>query len=343
MITPVDLENKEFKKGFRGYDIDEVETFLTELSKDYARIYRENASLKDKNAILTDAIENYKEMEETMRSAIISAQRTSEEIIKTAHEQSDTIVKEAKVRAQEIMNDMDNRIKELNRECAEIEGRSSLLRAKLKTVLNTYLGMLDELPKEETASITETRRFEEETKVESTQISLKEIDDKFVEKLRELKEKEYFVSLDLKPALTKEALDKRILSDFKENQNKDLVNALDRLLPQKLIRPVIALSHVPERKKVNLVTKEERIRLVSTLKEMPLTVVGTRPLEEGIITRGGVPLSEIDPRTMQSRITPGLFFAGEVLDADALTGGFNLQIAFSTGYLAGKNISREDL
>ncbi len=164
MITPVDLENKEFKKGFRGYDIDEVETFLTELSKDYARIYRENASLKDKNAILTDAIENYKEMEETMRSAIISAQRTSEEIIKTAHEQSDTIVKEAKVRAQEIMNDMDNRIKELNRECAEIEGRSSLLRAKLKTVLNTYLGMLDELPKEETASITETRRFEEETK-----------------------------------------------------------------------------------------------------------------------------------------------------------------------------------
>ncbi len=157
------------------------------------------------------------------------------------------------------------------------------------------------------------------------------------------KEKEYFVSLDLKPALTKEALDKRILSDFKENQNKDLVNALDRLLPQKLIRPVIALSHIPERKKVNLVTKEERIRLVSTLKEMPLTVVGTRPLEEGIITRGGVPLSEIDPRTMQSRITPGLFFAGEVLDADALTGGFNLQIAFSTGYLAGKNISREDL
>jgi cell division initiation protein len=82
MITPVDLENKEFKKGFRGYDIDEVETFLTELSKDYAKIYRENASLKDKNAILTDAVENYKEMEETMRSAIISAQRTSEEILR---------------------------------------------------------------------------------------------------------------------------------------------------------------------------------------------------------------------------------------------------------------------
>jgi len=163
MITPVDLENKEFRKGFRGYDIDEVEAFLTELSKDYARIYRENASLKDKNAILTDAVENYKEMEETMRSAIISAQRTSEEIIKNAHEQSDTIVKEAKVRAQEIMNNMDSRIQELNRECAEIEGRSSLLRAKLKTVLNTYLGMLDELPEENTyEALNETKRVSEE-------------------------------------------------------------------------------------------------------------------------------------------------------------------------------------
>ncbi|MBR5296208.1 MAG: NAD(P)/FAD-dependent oxidoreductase [Clostridia bacterium] len=157
------------------------------------------------------------------------------------------------------------------------------------------------------------------------------------------KEKEYLVYLDLKPALTEEALDKRILSDFSERQNKDLINALDRLLPQKLIRPVISLSRIDERKKVNLVTKEERSRLVNILKNLPLTVVGTRPLEEGIITRGGVGLSEIDPRTMQSRIVPGLFFAGEVLDADALTGGFNLQIAFSTGALAGKNISREDL
>ena len=92
MITPVDLENKEFGKAFRGYDIDEVEAFLTELAKDYAKIYRENASLKDKNAILTDAIENYKDMEETMRSAIISAQRTSEEILKNAHDQADNIV-----------------------------------------------------------------------------------------------------------------------------------------------------------------------------------------------------------------------------------------------------------
>ncbi len=157
------------------------------------------------------------------------------------------------------------------------------------------------------------------------------------------KEKEYRILLDLKPALPQETLDKRILSDFAEYKNRDLINALDKLLPQKLIRPVINLSQIDERKKVNLVTREERERLVKTLKNLPLTVIGTRPLEEAIITRGGVSLSEIDPRTMQSRITPGLFFAGEVIDADALTGGFNLQIAFSTGYLAGKNISREDL
>lgn len=156
MITPVDLENKEFKKSFRGYDMEEVESFLGELVKDYSRIYRENASMKDKNAILNDAVENYKGMEETMRSAIISAQRTSDEIIRNAHEQADNIVKDAKVRAQEILNDMDGRIQALNRECAEIEGRSSLLRAKLRTVLNTYLQMLDELPEEKE----DTKRIE---------------------------------------------------------------------------------------------------------------------------------------------------------------------------------------
>ncbi len=156
MITPVDLENKEFKKSFRGYDIEEVESFLEELIKDYSRIYRENAGLKDKNAILNESVEGYKGMEETMRSAIVSAQRTSEEIIKNAHEQADNIVKEAKVHAQEILNDADNRVQALNRECAEIEGRASLLRAKLRSVLNTYLGMLDELPEEKQ----ETNRIE---------------------------------------------------------------------------------------------------------------------------------------------------------------------------------------
>ncbi len=155
MITPVDLENKEFKKSFRGYDMDEVEAFLSELIKDYSRIYRENASMKDKNAILNDAVENYKGMEETMRSAIISAQRTSEEILHNAHEQADNIIREAKVRAQQILNDMDAQIQEMKRECEKIEGQSGLLRAKLRAVLNTYMGMLDELPepKEETKRI----------------------------------------------------------------------------------------------------------------------------------------------------------------------------------------------
>ena len=165
MITPVDLENKEFKKSFRGYDMDEVEAFLEELVKDYSRIYRENASMKDKNAILNDAVENYKGMEETMRSAIISAQRTSEEIIKNAHEQADNIINDAKVRAQKILNDMDGQIQEMKRECAGIEAQSSLLRAKLRTVLNTYLGMLDELPepKEETKRIEKVQPEEAET------------------------------------------------------------------------------------------------------------------------------------------------------------------------------------
>lgn len=157
MITPVDLENKEFKKGFRGYDVDEVEEFLTELMKDYSRIYRENAGMKDKNAILTETIENYKGMEETMRSAIISAQRTSEEIIKNAHEQAENIVSDAKIRAREILNDMEAKIQELKREQAEIEGHSSLLRAKLRAVLNTYMGMVEELPGE---TIEETKRME---------------------------------------------------------------------------------------------------------------------------------------------------------------------------------------
>lgn len=178
MITPVDLENKEFKRGFRGYDIDEVETFLTELSKDYARIYRENASLKDKNAILTDAIENYKEMEETMRSAIISAQRTSEEILRNAHEQADTIIKEAKVRATEITNEMDADIQALKRETAEIEGRNSLLRAKLKTVLNTYLGMLDEIPTGEPEEVKEVKPVDTKSQPLDTETIRVDLSDK---------------------------------------------------------------------------------------------------------------------------------------------------------------------
>lgn len=157
------------------------------------------------------------------------------------------------------------------------------------------------------------------------------------------KEKQYRVFLDLKPALTEDALDKRILSDFEENRNRDLINAMNRLLPQKLISPILDLANLDERKKVHLLTREERKRLVDTMKNLPLTVTGTRPITEAIITRGGVSLKEIDPRTMESKLVPNLFFAGEVLDADALTGGFNLQIAFSTGFLAGETITREEL
>lgn len=153
------------------------------------------------------------------------------------------------------------------------------------------------------------------------------------------KESEYLLTLDLKPALTPEELDKRVLSDFEANKNRDLVNSLDRLLPQKMIRPIIKTANLDERKKVNLITREERLRLVSVLKTLPLTVTGTRPIKEAIITRGGVALKEIDPKTMESRLVPGLYFAGEVLDADALTGGYNLQIAFSTGHLAGESIA----
>ncbi len=164
MITPVDIENREFKKGFRGYDIDEVEACLEELVKDYSKLYRENASMKDKNAILNDAVENYKGMEETMRSAIISAQRTSEEIIRNAHEQADNIIKDAKIRAQEILNAAEAQVQEKRRVCAEIEGRSSMLRAKLKAVLNSHMQMLDELPdeKEETKRV-EIVKYEDET------------------------------------------------------------------------------------------------------------------------------------------------------------------------------------
>lgn len=157
------------------------------------------------------------------------------------------------------------------------------------------------------------------------------------------KEKSYRLFINLKPALTPEALDKRVLSDFQENQNRDLINSLSRLLPQKLIRPVIALSGLDERKKIHLITKEERQTLVQVIRHLPLTVTGTRPLKEAIITRGGVNLKEINPSTMESKLVPGLFFAGEVLDADALTGGFNLQIAFSTGHLAGQKSSQEEL
>lgn len=154
-------------------------------------------------------------------------------------------------------------------------------------------------------------------------------------------EKEVQLYIDLKPALTKEQLDKRILRDFEEKQNKQFKNALDGLLPSKMIPVIIQLTQIPADKFIHDVTREERMTLVDLLKKLPLTVTGTRPFNEAIITQGGVSVKDINPSTMESKITKNLYFAGEVLDLDALTGGFNLQIAWSCGYLAGSSIKEE--
>ena len=145
----------------------------------------------------------------------------------------------------------------------------------------------------------------------------------------------YEAYIDLKPALDEKTLDARILSDFSKYQNRDLINALDDLLPQKMIAPYIGLCGIDPRKKVNSITREERERMVSVLKGIRIKLTGFRPIEEAIVTRGGVSVKEIDPKTMQSKLVEGLYFAGEVLDVDAYTGGFNLQIAFSTATVAG--------
>ena len=149
--------------------------------------------------------------------------------------------------------------------------------------------------------------------------------------------KELKFMIDLKPALNKDQLDHRVLKDFNKALNKDFVNSLDNLLPKKLIPVIVELSGIPEHKKVNEITKKERETLVSLLKRLELTITGVRGFKEAIITQGGVNVKEIDPGTMESKKVKGLYFAGEVLDLDAVTGGFNLQIAWSTGYLAGMN------
>ncbi|TDT61881.1 NAD(P)/FAD-dependent oxidoreductase [Fonticella tunisiensis] len=143
------------------------------------------------------------------------------------------------------------------------------------------------------------------------------------------------IYIDLKPALSEGELDNRILRDFEKFKNKQFKNSLDELLPKKLIPVVIKLSGIPSEKSVNSITKEERIGLVKLLKQFRLTVTGTRPISEAIVTRGGVNVKEVDPSTMESKIINGLYITGELLDVDGLTGGFNLQIAFSTGYCAG--------
>lgn len=145
------------------------------------------------------------------------------------------------------------------------------------------------------------------------------------------------LSIDLKPALNEKQLDERILRDFSKNINKQFINALGELLPSKMIPVIVKLSGIDERKQVNVITKDERIRLVRLLKNLQLTVIGNRGFNEAIITRGGIDVKEINPNTMESKKYKGLFFAGEMIDVDALTGGFNLQIAWATGKLAAMN------
>lgn len=152
----------------------------------------------------------------------------------------------------------------------------------------------------------------------------------------------YEARINLKPALDEKTLDARVLSDFSKYANKDLINALDDLLPQKLIPVVISLSGIDERKKVNSITREERKALTDVIRSIRLSLVGFRSLEEAIITKGGVSVKEIDPKTMESKKCKGLYLAGEVIDVDAYTGGFNLQIAFSTGKLAGRSAAWQE-
>lgn len=156
--------------------------------------------------------------------------------------------------------------------------------------------------------------------------------------MRKMGSKNYTAVIDLKPALTIEQLDKRILRDFTEQTNKDFSNSLDKLLPKSLIPVIISLSGIEANRKVNQISREERMSLGQLLKNFTLNITGFRPIEEAIITSGGISVKEINPATMESKLITGLFFAGEIIDTDAFTGGFNLQIAFSTGYLAGENI-----
>ena len=155
--------------------------------------------------------------------------------------------------------------------------------------------------------------------------------------LKQYRGKKLELHIDWKPALSDEQLDHRILRDFQKVMNKEFKNSLDHLLPKKAIPVMIELSGIPGHKKVNEITKEERRRLLSLMKDFTLTVTGARGFKEAIITQAGIDVKEIDPGTMESKKIKGLYFAGEVLDLDAVTGGFNLQIAWSTGYLAGSN------
>ena len=152
-----------------------------------------------------------------------------------------------------------------------------------------------------------------------------------------LKQRKIILKIDLKPALTAEKLNDRILRDFEEEKNKQFKNSLNKLLPQKMINTVIKMSEINPQKQVNTITKQERMKLIEVLKGFKLEIKKFRPIEEAIITSGGIKIKEINPKTMESKKVKGLYFAGEIIDVDSYTGGFNLQIAYSTGYVAGKN------
>ena len=156
--------------------------------------------------------------------------------------------------------------------------------------------------------------------------------------MRYMGKKQYTATVDLKPALSPEQLDRRILRDFEEEKNRDIANVLGKLLPKSLIPVMLSLSGIDPHAKINQISREERARLGNTVKHLPLTVTGFRPIEEAIITSGGISVKEVDPATMESKLIKGLFFAGEILDTDAYTGGFNLQIAFSTAVAAGSHV-----
>lgn len=156
--------------------------------------------------------------------------------------------------------------------------------------------------------------------------------------IREMEPNRYLLEVDLKPGLSEEQLDRRIQRDFSEQQNKDFQNALNKLLPSTLCPVIVLKSGIPGDKKVHQITREERLHLVSLMKNYEIPISGFRPLEEAIVTSGGVNVKEVNPKTMESKLVEGLYFTGEVLDVDAYTGGYNLQIAFSTGYLAGISI-----
>lgn len=156
--------------------------------------------------------------------------------------------------------------------------------------------------------------------------------------MRDMEKGKYELYIDLKPALDEDTLDKRLQRDFLENSNKNFINALDSLLPKKIVPVIVKLSGIKPSQKVNQITRIQRENLVYLLKNLKLTITDFRPIEEAIVTSGGVSVKDINPKNMMSKIVDNLFFAGEVIDVDAYTGGFNLQIAFSTGNLAGKSV-----